>query len=269
MSQSVEYLLWSLTVVAVIAAVGVVLWNRGGRSRTPDVLPADWNLAPRPVFSTDERRVYRQLREALPHHIILSKLPLVRFCHPNDPQQIRYWYRLLGTTHVSFAVCSINGRVLATVDLENDRGESDRRKHIKQSVMAACRIRYLRCPVDQLPSVAELQMLVPHSNVVRGPQAATADAAASAEARQSARRPSRRALWRESSYFGDSFFAQDKRDDTQSSGFAPSVSGSEVPTPSHKPSDDPHRFRGALPDDVAGVVIDPPTDEGKPGPERG
>ena len=60
-----------------------------------------------------------QLREALPHHIVLSKLPLVRFCQPNDPQQVRFWYELLGSLNVTFAVCSANGRVLAAIDLYN------------------------------------------------------------------------------------------------------------------------------------------------------
>jgi hypothetical protein len=53
------------------------------------------------------------LREALPHHIVLSKLPLVRFCQPNDPGEVQFWYDLLGTNHVGFAICSANGRVLA------------------------------------------------------------------------------------------------------------------------------------------------------------
>ena len=89
-------------------------------------MPTEWALTARPVFSTDERRVYRQLREALPHHIVLSKLPLVRFCQPNDPQQVRYWYELLGSIHVTFAICSANGRVLAAIDLDTDRGNSRR-----------------------------------------------------------------------------------------------------------------------------------------------
>ena len=126
-------------------------------------LPGEWALAPRPVFSTDERRVYRQLREALPHHIILSKLPIVRFCQPTDPQEVRYWYELLGAIHVTFAICSANGRVLAAIDLETERGSSRRTMQIKQSVLNACRVRYLRCPVDHMPSIPELQLLVPQS----------------------------------------------------------------------------------------------------------
>jgi hypothetical protein len=163
--------------------------------------------------------VYRQLREALPHHILLSKLPLVRFCQPTDPQQVRFWYELLGAIHVTFAICSANGRVLAAIDLDTDRGNS-RRVQIKQSVLAACRVRYLRCPVDHLPSVPELQLLVPQSTAAtRGPQAAPSvdmprdpgSGTAPARGRQ------RSALWQDSSFFQDSFFGAERRSDSGTS----------------------------------------------------
>ena len=96
------------------------------RPKRPAPLPTEWALSPRPVFSADERRVYKLLREALPHHIVLSKLPLVRFSQPSDPAQVRFWYDLLGATNVTFAVCSANGRVLAAIDLDTDRGNSRR-----------------------------------------------------------------------------------------------------------------------------------------------
>src|SRR5512138_3212829 len=148
---------WIVALIAVAVLVPVVmLWTMQGRKPAPKPLPTEWALTARPVFSTDERRVYRQLREALPHHIVLSKLPLVRFCQPTDPQEVRFWYELLGAIHVTFAVCSANGRVLAAIDLDTDRGNSRRVMQIKQAVLAACRVRYLRCPVDHLPSIPEL-----------------------------------------------------------------------------------------------------------------
>ena len=137
-------------------------------------LPAEWSLTPRPVFTTDERRVFRLLREALPHHVVLSKLPLVRFCQPTEAKEVRYWFDLLGASHVTFAICSPNGRVLAAIDLEGERGITPRSQQIKQAVLSACRVRYLRCAVDQLPSVAELQLLVPQSSSSRGPLPAPA-----------------------------------------------------------------------------------------------
>jgi hypothetical protein len=209
-------------VVLLIALVGAVAW-RVRRERKPHVmpLPTEWSLAPRPVFSTDERRVYRQLREALPHHIVLSKLPLVRFCQPNDPQDVRFWYELLGSIHVTFAICSANGRVLAAIDLDTDRGNSRRVLQIKQSVLGACRVRYLRCPVDHLPSVAELQLLVPQSAASsRGPQPAPSRPRSRDDAVRegSSRRRERNALWQDSSFFQDSFFAPDTRTDTSLTG---------------------------------------------------
>ena len=174
------------------------------------------------MFSTDERRVYRLLREALPHHIVLSKLPLVRFCQPTDPGEVRFWYDLLGAINVTFAVCSANGRVLAAIDLDTDRGNSRRTLQIKQSVLGACRVRYLRCPVDNLPSAAELQLLVPTARRPR--RAARSRHRAAARHRRGARlaRQHRRHAARRSAarsgrtrrVFQDSFFAPDSRADT-------------------------------------------------------
>jgi Protein of unknown function (DUF2726) len=148
-------------IAAVLLAIAVVVWlNARGMSRQRR-LPKEWALSPRPVFNTDERRLYRQLREALPHHVVLAKLPLVRFCHPIDPRQVRYWYDLLGGAHVAFAICSASGRVLAAVDIENDRSGTRRGRQVKQAVLDACRVRYLRCAPGTMPSATELQGLLP------------------------------------------------------------------------------------------------------------
>lgn len=223
-----------LATLAGAALASLAWWVAARQPKQAPALPSEWALAARPVFSTDERRVYRLLREALPHHIILSKLPLVRFSQPNDPGQVRYWYDLLGVIHVTFAVCSANGRVLAAIDLDTDRGNSRRVLQIKQSVLSACRVRYLRCPVDQLPSVAELQLLVPQAgSAARGPQSVpppvhsmhkVRDTLASTVAN---RRAERTALWQDSSLFQDSFFAPDTRLD----GFGSSEYGGLGNTP--------------------------------------
>lgn len=232
----------------VLALIAVVMLR--GRKPQPKPLPIDWALTGRPVFSTDERRVYRLLREALPHHIILSKLPLVRFCQPTDPSEVRYWYDLLGTNHVTFAVCSANGRVLAAIDLAMERGSSQRVQQIKHSVLSACRVRYLRCPADHLPSVAELQLLVPHSGAAsRAPEPMpphTLHKARNTLANTVAhRRAERTALWQDSTLFQDSFFAPDSRLDA--------FTASEFAALSDRSSSS----MGG--DEVAGVVVDGPS----------
>ena len=259
---------WALPSAAVLTTVAVVvggfltfLLMRTRKPPKPKPLPTDWALTGRPVFSTDERRIYRLLREALPHHIILSKLPLVRFCQPTDPSEVRYWYELLGSNHVTFAVCSANGRVLAAIDLDAERGNSHRIQQIKQSVLAACRVRYLRCPADHLPSVAELQLLVPHSGAAsRAPQAMpshTLHQARSTLANTVAhRRAERTALWQDSTLFQDSFFAPDSRLDAFTSDFA-----GLSDRPSSLIGPDSVGRSSVLPDerdDVGGVVVDNP-----------
>ena len=81
--QSLPWIVAALALALLALAIGLLLSRRSAPTAKP--LPTEWALLARPVFSMDERRVYRQLREALPHHIILSKLPLVRFCQPTDP----------------------------------------------------------------------------------------------------------------------------------------------------------------------------------------
>lgn len=201
---------WILAVAAAFAAGALVAVALARRRRREEPLPTDWALTPRPVFSTVERRVFKSLREALPGHVILAKLPLVRFCQPVDAVDVRYWYDLLGHAHVGFAVCSANGRVLAAIDLESSRGESRRLMQIKQSVLGACRVRYLRCTADTLPSPGELQVLVPAATA--RPATPDLDQARDSLANTVAKgRAQRTARWETSSTFNDSFFAPDSR----------------------------------------------------------
>ena len=259
-------ILWTTALAACFVTLALALiWALRRPTTSGKPLPADWSLTGRPVFSADERRVYRLLKEALPHHIILSKLPLVRFCQPTEAKEVRYWYELLGAIHVTFAVCSPNGRVLAAVDLDSDRGISGRSLQIKQQVLGACRVRYLRCPIDNLPSAAELQLLVPFSNSQsRGPQPAPVPSTLSAgrpsingntPRRHAAGSASRsQALWQDSSIFSDSFFAPDSRFDPASS----SPRGFQNSRPFAEPLNAESQYPDEAPNDIVGMVVESP-----------
>ena len=257
-----QTLIWLVALAALgLLAVALAIWALQVRKqKAAAALPTEWPLVPRPVFSLEERRVYRLLREALPHHIVLSKLPLVRFCQPGDPAQTRFWFDLLGAVHVTFAVCSANGRVLAAVDLDTERGVSRRAQLIKHSVLMACRVRYMRCPLEHLPSVAELQLLVPQGGTAaRGPLSngqgthRISNASASLSNAVAHRRAERTALCQDSSLFQDSFFAPDIRVDA----FGQSDFGGhqDAPATSYVKAAPPN---GSDDDDVVGVVVDTP-----------
>ena len=198
-----------LSVSFFFGAAALWLWRRSRRE--PKALPGEWALAARPVFSSDERRLHRQLRAAFPKHVVLAKLPLVRFCQPTDPDSVRYWYQLLGSVHVAFAICT------------------------------ACRVRYLRCTPDRMPSIAELQLLVPQG------VAAARPAAAAPAVEAAAPRRARATLWQDSGFMQDSFFGFDGRADAGT----PSTFG--VQPAGASTGEGP-----AAPQDAGGVVIDTP-----------
>lgn len=203
-SMASSAVIWIVVLLAVALAVplGLFLVLRVPKSvRDGDDLPAQWPLVARPVFSSAERRLYRQLADALPRHVILAKLPLVRLCQPSEaePERVRYWFRLLGGTHVAFAICDPHGRVLAAVDLVNDRSRTNARtQRIKAAVLHACKVRYLTCTEEALPTHPALRALVPQVS----PEA---DQAQAGNGQRTIRAP-HRAAPALNSEFDDSFF---------------------------------------------------------------
>lgn len=196
---------------AALVALAVLLWFTTRRKPRPRPLPAVWALNPRPVFSNDERRLYRQLREAFPQHVVLAKLPIVRFCQPVDPREVRKWFELLANIHVSFAVCSASGRVLAAVDLDSKRGNSRRSQEILQNVLAAIKVRYLRCEAGTLPSLPELHSLLPEGGAGEAVSAGIHQVRDTLASTVASKRRERTNLWQESSFAPESFFSPDSR----------------------------------------------------------
>ncbi len=217
----------ALSAVTLLVLAGLLLWRRPGpgsprASRQPD-LPQEWPLVQRPIFTTEERALFRQLRTALPHHTVLAKVPLVRFSQPQNRDELAYWFKLLGPIHVSFVVCAENGRVLAALDVERaDRPAPKRHAAIKQAVLEACRVRYVKCRTDRLPSASELQMLVPNPAEASRPLAprhlsdnpATPRTTLAHTLRAgSGAAGSGGSQWYESGFSGDSFFAPESQRD--------------------------------------------------------
>jgi hypothetical protein len=238
MQHLLPWILASTSVALALAVVGLFMVRK--RARDARALPAIWALTARPVFNSNERRLHLLLREALPQQVILAKLPLVRFCQPTDPQQVRYWFGLLGNSHVSFAICSNHGRVLAAVDIEGERQPSRRLVTIKQSALDAAGIRYLRCTAGRMPSVPELQQLLSSQTPTNAGLGVTADT--------HAKRREHPTLWQDSGFMKDSFYGMDGRGEVSGRGNRPLFA---------RP-DEPLRDLPPGPDDVGGVVIDTP-----------
>ncbi|MDE2402111.1 MAG: DUF2726 domain-containing protein [Burkholderiales bacterium] len=214
-------------IVMVLAVAGGWLmgwaWHRR-RASSDRGWPRRWNLNARPVFTADERALFNELRLALPHHVVMAKLNLLRFCQVADGHDARQWYDRLHTLHVSFAICTPNGAVVSVIDIEpRGKATSQRSQRLKEAVLEACRVRYVRCRPGHWPHAGLMapwalgQVGQQVDAQVTGP-GALHDAGNQLAHKLRERRAERAARWAESSFAQDSFFASDSRlDDVQHS----------------------------------------------------
>lgn len=212
MNTTVATTLAQLALLASLFALfgGLIAWAWLRMKSTP-ALPNDWAVSARASLGVTERVLYQQLRRAFPQCSIMPKLGLVKFCQPDDPSRVGYWYNLLGSSQVTFAVCDADGWVLLAVDLEAERPRSRRSKQVKQSVLAACRIQHLIVTRGPLPALSELRAMIPSGAAGNAqdatPPSQSLDAAWTTLANTvAARRAQRDLKWQESEVFQDSFF---------------------------------------------------------------
>jgi len=186
--------------------------------------PARWNLNARPLFTVHERTLYRELRTALPQHVVLAKVSLLRFCQSADAKDAKGWYMRLQALHVSMVVCTPNGLVIAAIDIDGGAGKGpSRTQKMKEGVLDACRVRYVRCAPGQWPHASLLASwaLGPTGDATEKrsrntPPDPLMNAGDQLARKLKARRAERSSRWAESSFAQDSFFAFDSRLDGQS-----------------------------------------------------
>jgi hypothetical protein len=217
---------------------------RTRRQRQAKGWPRDFKLNARPVFTTEERLLFRELKAALPQHVVLAKLNLLRFCQTANEHQARWWFDRLHALTVTFAVCTPNGAVISVIDLDaRQRSTSERGQRLKEAVLEACRIRYIRCQPGHWPRPALLAQwalggplaasAAMSPNAARAPSGAAAHAASGAPAsplvaaraelaqKLHQRRAERASRFQDSGFASDSFFALDSRFDEAAANSAP------------------------------------------------
>ena len=241
-----DLILWGMLLSAL--AVGVMLgW--AGRQYKLNVArrawPARWNLFARPLFTVHERTLFRELRAALPQHVILAKVSLLRFCQSADSLDARLWYSRLQPLHVSIVVCTPQGVVISAIDVVNrpDK-QGSRSQRLKEAVLETCRVRYLRCLPGQWPQNHLLSQWAVGQALNEAPHAtrdALHDAGDELARKLRQRREERAQRWSESRFSQDSFFASDSRLDAAANSTPAPLDGRELPS----------TLPGALPDEEA------------------
>ena len=149
------FLLVGLALVAG-AVMGVALyvaWLRQ-QSNASLRLPDRWPLAARVVMTNQEHEVLTWLRATFHEHLVMVKLPVLRFTMPVDKEKNgggTRWQELLGGVYCTFTVCTTNGNVLGCVDVMGKRGMSKANRSLKESLLSDCHIAYTVVRSGYLP----------------------------------------------------------------------------------------------------------------------
>lgn len=214
-----------LWLVCASALIGGLLLGWGGHAQVTRARhqnwPKRWNLQPRPLLNAHERALFRELRSALPQHVVLAKVNLLRFCQAADSRDARAWYDRLQALNVSLLVCTANGVVISAIDLESQppsARSTGRSQKLKEATLEACRVRYLRARPNQWPQGALIAAWALGQDIAaaqgdRNGDEQLNDAGDQLARKLKARRAERAAMWAESSFAQDSFFAFDSRFD--------------------------------------------------------
>lgn len=207
-------LLLALLVTLLAGACLGAWWSDQVRRRAGRRWPRQWHLSARPLFNTHELSLYRELRLALPQHVILSKVGVLRFCHASDANEVHDWHDRLQGVYVSMVVCTPSGTVISAIDIVPATSKHlSRRQQLKETVLETCRVRYLRCSPGQWAQGASLAswVLGQSGSTQPGVLDTVHDAGDQLARKLKARRAERAARWADSSFAHDSFFAGDSR----------------------------------------------------------
>lgn len=107
--------------------------------------PAKWPLAARGLITTEEHQVLNWLRQTFHDHLVMVKLPVLRFTIPTEKKQkssAQRWQDVLNGVYCTFTVCTTDGTVVGCIDVPGKRGFNKTGRELKEALLSDCRIAY-------------------------------------------------------------------------------------------------------------------------------
>lgn len=127
--------------------VGVLghAWWLHQKSNTVLRLPSKWPLVSRVVINNEEHEVLKWLRNTFHDHLVMIKLPVLRFTIPINKGKNgggQRWQELLNGVYCTFTVCTTDGHVVGCVDVPTKRGLSKANREFKEGLLSDCGVAY-------------------------------------------------------------------------------------------------------------------------------
>ena len=121
-------------------------------------MPARWPLTARGLVTTEEYTVWKWLRESFHDHLVMVKLPVLRFTIPATKDKSEQWHQLLHGVYCTFTVCTDDGKVLGCIDVPGKRGLSQAQRDMKEAIFSDCGIAYTAVSSAKLPSTSAVRL---------------------------------------------------------------------------------------------------------------
>ena len=141
-------------VVGTLLGAGLYAWWLRAR-RVPDPLvPDKWPLTARSLLTSQERAGLKWLTATFDDHLVMVKVPVLRFTVPTHKKQestAERWQELLNGVYCTYTVCTPQGKVVGCVDLPGKHGLSQATRALKEKLLSDCGLAYTVVLVADLP----------------------------------------------------------------------------------------------------------------------
>lgn len=155
--------LWMTALLAVaaglIAGVLITTWRLRKEADVSLRVPARWPLEARGLVNEAEDAVWKWLRSAFHDHLVMVKVPVLRFTIPMAGERTNsaQWLELLSGVYTTFTVCTSDGTVVGCVDVPGKRGLGQANRELKEALLADCNISYTVVRSHSLPKVEAMR----------------------------------------------------------------------------------------------------------------
>ncbi|MES2510641.1 MAG: DUF2726 domain-containing protein [Pseudomonadota bacterium] len=143
-----------------VIGVGAYAWWLRKQANESLRVPDTWPLVSRVLITNEEYEVLKWLRTTFPDHMVMVKLPVLRFTKPTDLDKNgggKRWQDLLGGVYCTFTICTGNGNVVGCIDVVGKRGISKASRDVKESLLSDCRIGYTVVRSTALPKASAMR----------------------------------------------------------------------------------------------------------------
>ena len=153
------FLCLGLAAGAALGIVFYVAWLKR-QANAKMRLPSKWPLTSRVLMTNEEYEVFKWLLATFHDHLVMVKLPVLRFTVPVSKVENgggARWQELLGGVYCTFTVCTSNGNVVGCVDVPGKRGLNKSNRQLKESLLSDCRIAYTLVRSAKLPEMGAMR----------------------------------------------------------------------------------------------------------------